>query len=178
MAAANYPDPILTFTLQEEGGFSNNPDDPGGATEHGITLRTFRNMMHDQALTVADLQAITPGEEATIYRTGYWTVVDGDNLPSGIDVMVFDEGVNAGPARSERMLQEAAGLTGDDIDGVIGPQTLAAVAAVPATDLVTRLTGIQRAYYRSLDTFDEFGEGWMARIDRRMTLALKLIPHT
>lgn len=174
MTAQNYPDPILLFTLREEGGFSNNPRDPGGATMHGITLKTFRNLMHDQTLTVDDLKNITVGQEAEIYRSGYWDKVKGDMLPPGVDLMVFDMGVNAGPVASEKMLQRALGFTGANVDGIIGSHTLAAIHDADQFKLILRIKTQHENHYKSLDTFDEFGDGWLARLGRRLHLAVEM----
>lgn len=175
MAAQNFPDPILAFTLTEEGKLENNPADPAGITYAGIPLRSYRNLMHNQALTVVDLEAITPGAEAAFYRAGYWVTIDGDNLPSGVDAIVFDFGVNTGPGTSERILQRAVRVAED---GVIGPITLAAVKSKSPANLIVAISGWQKAYYRALSTFPVFGAGWIARTEARTTLALKLIPTT
>lgn len=175
MAAANFPHPILDFTLVEEGGFSDDANDPGGATEHGVTLAVFRKVMKNPALTVADLKAITPAEEMRVYQPGYWMTVRGDDLPSGVDLMTFDFGVNSGPGESEMLLQEAAGLTGDDVDGALGPMSMAAISRASPSDLIAKLAGVQKAHYRSLKTFRFFGVGWLSRTDRRAAAALKLV---
>lgn len=175
MAAANFPHPILDFTLVEEGGFSDDPRDPGGATEHGVTLAVFRKVMKNPGLTAADLRSITPEQEMEVYKPGYWNAVRGDDLPSGIDLMTFDFGMNCGPGESEMLLQEAAGLTGDDVDGVLGQMSMAAISRGSPSDLIAKLVGMQKAHYRSLRTFRFFGAGWLARTDRRAAAALKLV---
>jgi lysozyme family protein len=170
----NWPNPILTFTLVEEGGFSNDPRDPGGATEHGITLATFRRMTAMPDATIADLQRMTANQEAAIYGAGYWLTVDGPNLPSGVDLMVFDEGVNCGPGESETLAQIAAGMFGEDRDGVIGPKTLAAIGALDPGNYIVMLGMLQQQHYDSLGNFARFGEGWTARRKRRQAAALAL----
>ena len=98
------------------------------------------------------------------YRTHYWNTIRGDDLPAGIDLMVFDFGVNAGPARAVRLLQEAVGAFPD---GAIGPATLRAVRGVNDTAaLVDRLAAARIAYYRSLGTFAAFGCGWVKRVEQ------------
>lgn len=176
MTAANFPQAILFgFTLPEEGGFSDNPDDPGGATQAGITLTTFRKIMKNPALTVADLKAITPEAESTIYRLGYWATIRGDELPAGIDLTTFDFGVNAGPGESEMLLQRAVGVPAD---GILGPISMAAIAKASPCETIVALAGLQKAHYEALPTFHIFGAGWLARNTRRATAALKLIPTT
>ena len=74
--------------------------------------------------------------------------------------MVFDFGVNAGPRRSVKLLQRAAGVIDD---GSVGPKTLAAVSAADPGALISELADDRLAYYRSLDNFDAFGAGWSNR---------------
>lgn len=171
MAAANYPSPILDFTLREEGGWADNSDDPGGATMKGVTLATFQS--HYPGSTADDLRNITEDQLAAIYRNGYWNTVRGDDLPAGVDLSVFDFGVNAGPRRSVEMLQSAVGV---DADGDLGPISMAAISAASPATVVASLSGMQRAHYESLDTFDVFGAGWLARNERRLQAATALIP--
>jgi lysozyme family protein len=172
MTAAGFPD-CLTFTLQQEGGFVDNADDPGGATNQGITLRTLQSFEH--GATVDTLRHITYGMTSMIYHRDFWAVMACDGLPIGVDLMVFDFGVNAGPSRSIGFLQITAGVRRDGIDGAI---TQAAVGKMSATGVVTTLAGLQRAYYRALPEFGNFGEGWMARTDRRIKAAIELLPTT
>lgn len=171
MTAANFPTPILDFALREEGGFSDDPRDPGGATMAGITIATFRKLMGDPSLTIDDLKAITPGEEASIYAKGYWSVVRGPDLPSGVDLSVFDFGVNAGPGRSERLLQEAVGVAAD---GVLGPISMAAIAKNLPSAIITTLAKLQMVHYQSLPDFPTFGSDWTARTARRTKAALAM----
>jgi lysozyme family protein len=99
--------------------------------------------------------------------------VRGDDLPAGVDLSVFDFGVNAGPRRSVEMLQSAVGV---DADGDLGPISMAAISAASPATVVASLSGMQRAHYESLDTFDVFGAGWLARNERRLQAATALIP--
>ena len=160
----------LAFTLQEEGGFSDDPQDPGGATNRGITLKTLEAYQH--GATVEQLKAISPDLVSAIYRREYWTVTGSGDLPDGVALIVFDFAVNAGPGRSVGMLQVVAGV---ERDGSDGPATQAAIAKTSAADVVTRLTALQRAYYEALPTFPRFGKGWLARTDRRAALAQKMV---
>lgn len=161
----------LAFTLQQEGGFSDDPNDPGGATNYGITLQTLRNYTGNALLTADDIRNIGMDTVRAIYQANYWQRMRCDALPAGVDLMVFDSGMNIGTGRSAEMLQEAAGLSGADVDGAIGPQTLAAVARVAPAAMIGDLADRQRAYYRSLATFPTFGRGWLARVDRRAAAA-------
>lgn len=169
MVASNFP-ACLDFTLRAEGGWSNNPADPGGATMKGVTLRTFQHFYPGS--TANQLRAITPVQLAKIYSEGYWKPVHGDALPSGVDLVAFDFGVNAGPGRSVIMLQDAVGA---HADGVIGPKTLAAIQATKPLSIINSMIEAQRAYYRSLSAFSTFGKGWLARTQQRLDTALAMV---
>ena len=98
-----------------------------------------------------------------------------DALPPGVDLSVFDMGVNAGIWRSARLLQQALGFTGEEVDGSIGPETLAAADRFDARNLVNNLADRQTAYYRSLANFPIFGTGWLRRTAARRDAALAMI---
>jgi lysozyme family protein len=90
------------------------------------------------------------------------------DLPRGVDLMLFDFGVNAGPRTSVKLMQRAVGVTAD---GSLGPQTLAAATATDAGKLIDALAEARLAYYRSLDNFDVFGAGWSKRTSEVAALA-------
>ena len=98
-----------------------------------------------------------------------------DALPTGVDLSVFDMGVNAGIWRSARLLQRAIGFTGDEVDGCIGPETLGAAAKCDARTLINDLADRQADFYRSLADFDTFGAGWLNRTEARRSAALAMI---
>lgn len=160
----------LSATLKHEGGYVDHKADPGGATNKGITLATFRRLVMPGG-TKADLKKLTTEQAAVAYRKGYWNMVMGDLLPAGVDFAVFDFGVNSGPARAVRELQK---LVGADVDGVVGPQTLKAVAGVDAAELIEDLCARRLAYVKSLKTWPTFGKGWTSRIAGVRKLALEM----
>lgn len=168
MSAASF-DTALAFTLQAEGGWSDNPIDKGGPTMKGITLATFRAHFH--GTTAAQLRNITDAQVADIYRHGYWNAVKGDDLPAGIDLSAFDMGVNAGPGRSIRLLQSTVNVA---TDGVLGPISLMAIAAADPVLTIGNLWRRQMSYYEGLSTFGTFGAGWTRRTDERRAAALQL----
>ena len=120
---------VLPFTLQAEGGFCDDPLDPGGATNWGITLGTLSGW-RGHTCSVADIRELRATEAGAIYQAHYWAAVDGETLPGGLDLLVFDFGVNAGPETSVRLLQRMVGVTAD---GIMGPQTAARCACSVAT---------------------------------------------
>jgi len=143
----------------------------------GITLRTLADWQGlkldeltaaDKEKLLADLKALTRREAAEIYRANYWLPMRCGDLPAGIDLMVFDFGVNAGPRRSVKLLQRAAGVTDD---GSVGPKTLAAVMAADPLAMIAEMADERLAYYRSLDNFDAFGAGWTNRTQQVSALA-------
>lgn len=167
----NFPK-ALEFTLSAEGGFVDDPRDPGGATNEGITLYTLQAYVGSQA-TVDDLKNISPMLVDVIYYEGYWQKVSASKLPSGLDLSVFDMAVNAGVQRAIEQMQTALGVSAD---GDIGPMTLNA-ALHPSVDLqavLNRLATVQEVFYKSLTTFGTFGIGWSARVDARLKAALAL----
>lgn len=168
-------DACLAFTLRAEGGYVDDPADPGGATNMGITLATYRQWSDDQALGPVQVQDMTERTARAIYRSLYWNPLRADALPAGVDLSVFDMGVNAGIWGSARLLQRALGFTGDEVDGCIGPETLGAAAKADPRSLVDDLADRQAAYYRSLSDFPTFGAGWLNRTDARRNAALAMI---
>lgn len=167
-------DACLDHVLAAEGGYVNHPADPGGATNLGITRRTLSEFREAEA-SEDDVRALTRAEAREIYRARYWTPMRCAELPAGVDLMVFDFGVNAGPGRSLRLLQRSVGVKAD---GSVGPVTLAAAQACRATDLIDRLAEGRVAYYRGLAAFPTFGRGWVRRVDlaRRVALAAAAEP--
>jgi lysozyme family protein len=165
----------LAFTLKAEGGYVDNPADPGGATNLGITLATYREWADDPVLGPRQLRDIAGTTARAIYRSLYWNPLRADDLPAGVDLSVFDMGVNAGIWRSARLLQRALDFTGNDVDGSIGPKTLAAAAHWNARSLIDDLAERQAEYYRGLVNFPVFGDGWLARTKARQSAALAMI---
>jgi lysozyme family protein len=168
-------DACLAFTLQQEGGYVDDPADPGGATNMGITLATYRQWSNDRELGVPQIKGLTERTAKAIYRSLYWNPLRADALPAGVDLSVFDMGVNAGIWGSARLLQRAIGFTGEAVDGCVGPETLEAAAKCDPRTLVDDLAQRQDAYYRSLSDFPSFGTAWLARTERRRNAALAMI---
>lgn len=156
--------------LNSEGGWSDDPRDPGGATMKGITLENFRRFVKPNA-TKKDLHNITNEQLATVYRRQYWEKVAGSQLPNGIDYAVFDFGVNSGPSRAARYLQK---MVGAKADGMIGPATLAAIKSKKPEDVINALCDARLAFLKRLDTWPHFSAGWTARVNavRRTALAM------
>lgn len=153
-------DTALAEILRHEGGWVDHPRDPGGATNRGVTIGTLSDWLGRPA-TKAEVKALTVADVAPIYRAKYWNAVKADDLPAGVDLMVFDLAVNSGPGRAARFLQEVVGATAD---GVIGPATIAKVKALHPLAVIDALSQRRERFYRGLSTFATFGKGWMRRL--------------
>ncbi len=150
----------LALVLKSEGGWSDNPKDPGGATMKGVTLANFRRYVKADA-TKDDLRHITDAQIATVYRRFYWDAVAGAELPDGVDYAVFDFAVNSGPGRAAKYLQAVVGTLQD---GRIGPATVKAAAAKPAGVVIDALCDARLAFLKRLGTWATFGRGWSDRV--------------
>jgi lysozyme family protein len=161
----------LELVLQHEGGFVDHPADPGGATNKGITIKTYRSFFGEDK-TVEDLKNIKDSEVATIYRNGYWDKVCGDMLPLGLDYVVFDAAVNSGPRRSVIWLQQALNTS---VDGHIGDETIGkALSYIDPDFLITATCDNRLDFLHSLKAWDTFGKGWGKRVLAVKALALKM----
>lgn len=161
----------LQTVLAHEGGYVDHPRDPGGATNLGITRATLAAW---RGLAVADLpkaevKSLGLEEAAAIYRARYWTRCGCDDLPAGLDLVVFDSAVNSGPGRSVGWLQAVLGVP---VDGEVGPVTKASISARPVPDLLRAVLARRRAFLRRLPTWPVFGRGWTRRLRNVETAAL------
>lgn len=147
--------PSLNFVLSPvaEGGWSDNPHDPGGPTNHGITLATLSHELGRQA-TVEDLRAIPAAVVASIYRKKFWNAIGADRLDAGVDLLAFDVAVNSGVGRALRFLNATRNL-----------DARARILAIDKT---------RRGFWRGLPIFRFFARGWLRRADAALHLALSL----
>ena len=166
-------DECLAFTLRAEGGFSDHAADPGGATNMGITRATLA-AVRGHAVSKADVRALTRAEAADIYRTLYWKAVRGDELPGGVDAVVFDHAVNSGPKAAIRALQGALGFKQD---GVLSRRCVLAAQASDYGALVRKLCAARMEFLRRLSTWLVFRRGWTARMEALERMALGLCAH-
>lgn len=154
----------VEMLLGHEGGFANHPRDPGKATNMGITIGTL-TQWRGKRTTVEDVKALERKEAKQIYLSRYWNVMRCDEMPRGFDYMLFDFGVNAGPRRAVRFLQALLAQNDPDIevDGVVGPHTLAVVGTMPTRKLIEQYHQAKMRHYSGLSTWDVFGPGWTRR---------------
>ena len=159
---------IQPWVLAYEGGFVNHPKDPGGATNQGVTQRTYDAYRRRIGHATQSVRLIDNVERDTIYRVQYWDAIKGDDLPSGVDAAVYDFAVNSGPSRAAKYLQRIVGVKQD---GVIGLQTLDAVARMDSTQLIGQLCVDRMAFLRVARNpktgallWPDFGTGWTRRV--------------
>lgn len=169
MTASNF-DSAFARVLKYEGGFVNDPADPGGATNLGVTIGTLSDHLGRRA-TVAEVRALTPSTVKPIYRARYWQAIHADDLPDGVDLAAFDFAVNSGVSRAAHAVQRACGVADD---GQIGPITLAAAGRYDPAVLVERICDDRLAFLRRLSTWPRFGKGWTSRIGAVRTAALDM----
>jgi len=172
MAAANF-DKCLKFILQFEGGFTNDPKDPGGPTNLGITQSTLSAFIGRQA-TIAEVRALTPVKAGAIYRAKFWDHVNGDNLPVGIDLAVFDFGVHSGPSRGVAALQRAVNVADD---GSLGPVTTAAANRADPETAINAICDDRMAFVEKTKAFKvpRFQKGLINRVTKCRRAALSMV---
>ena len=166
----NY-DKCLQAILHHEGGYVNHPKDPGGETNLGVTKRVYEEWGGTK-----DMKDLLVEDVAPIYKKNYWDKIKADSLPSGLDLCVFDFGVNAGPGRAAKYLQ---GQIGTMADGGIGPNTLAKLEEylkfTPVEQAIKTYQESRQDYYEQLSTFSSFGRGWTRRVQETTKMALEMI---
>jgi lysozyme family protein len=162
-------DDIIAYVIGIEGGYVDNPQDPGGATNFGITQRYLDGVRVRNPMLPANVADLTMAQAAALYQEDEWIAVHGDQLPWPLALLAFDTAVNEGPQRSILILQQALGVTAD---GIIGPGTLAAATA--AGTLVCAEFAARRAVcYAQLDAVEgQFELGWMRRLIKVYTQAV------
>ena len=163
----------LGLVLKSEGGYVNNPADPGGRTNLGVTQVVWEEFV-GHPVSEADMKALTPEKVAPMYEQKYWRPCYGEVLPRGISFLVFSMAVNAGPGRSVKLFQQSIGCVPD---GVIGPTTRGLISASDTPTLIAKFSETRREYYRSLKTFPIFGKGWLSRVDFEEKAAINMIKN-
>ena len=152
----------VELVFLHEGGYIDDPDDPGGATRFGISRRSHPDI---------DIANLTRRRASEIYRQQYWIRCRCDDLPSPLATLVFDAAVNQGPEAAIRMLQRAVGAV---VDGVIGPDTLVRARRLGRDRNTVLNLAAERGYrYGRTRNFDRYGRGWMRRLMAVLAQALE-----
>lgn len=142
----------VNIILKYEGGYVNDPKDPGGETKYGISKRAYPNV---------DIAGLTKGHAKDIYQRDYWNACKCDGLPESLRLLVFDSAVNHGVGWASKTLQ---GLVMVKKDGEIGPKTLAAINEFNEEKLLERFLINRLDYYFSNRNFYRYGQGWLRRL--------------
>ncbi|RSB65937.1 hypothetical protein EFD55_25860 [Rhizobium pisi] len=154
----------LPITLAYEGGFTSDRRDPGNwtggavgkgrlkGTKYGIAAASYPNL---------DIARLTIAEVTPIYERNYWRPLGAEALPSGLDLVTFDFGVNSGTVRAAKALQAVVGAT---IDGVIGSDTLKKAAASDVKQAIQSLCARRLGFLQGLKTWATFRGGWSKRV--------------
>ncbi len=151
----------VTFVLQREGGYENDPNDPGGETNFGIDKKSHPDV---------DIRNLTREAAIAIYREVYWLGSNADKLPPALAIVYFDAAVNQGCGYAARSLQAVLGVTAD---GAIGPATLSALTKVPLVDVIVEFAARRALRYGSLPGFTRYGLGWSRRLMACLALSLR-----
>lgn len=170
MAQENWQECLETI-LHHEGGYVNHPKDPGGETNLGVTKRVYEEFGGTK-----DMRDLTVEDVEPIYKKNYWDRIKADELPSGLDLAVFDWAVNSGTGRAAKKLQSMIGTVAD---GGIGPNTLRTLNdyidehGLEAT--IENYAEVRQDFYESLSTFETFGRGWTRRNKETKEKAISMI---
>ena len=160
----NFED-AFTYVIGNEGGYSNNPADPGGETMYGVTKRVAAQHGY-----TGEMKDLTLEQARAIAKAGYWDTVRGDEMPYDVAEQVFDASYNSGPSQAIKWLQAAVDAT---VDGIFGSGTMAAVQAATPAVLIARFNGYRLDFLASLSTWQTFGKGWARRIVRNLLRVTK-----
>ena len=161
----------LALVLKSEGGFVNNPKDPGGMTNLGVTKKVWEDWV-GHPVDEAVMRSLGPQDVAPLYKKNYWDKIKGDDLPMGVDYACFDLAVNSGVGRAAKMLQQAVGVSAD---GAIGPATMDAVEKANPRDVATEICDLRLNFLQSLPTFATFGKGWSRRVAEVEKTAFEMV---
>jgi lysozyme family protein len=159
-------DTSLAFVLCWEGGFSDDPDDPGGRTNKGITQANYDEWRQTRNRPRGEVLEINDDEVRAIYRTSYWEASYSPDLNPQLDLVQFDTAVNMGVGRATRLLQRSLAC---GIDGEFGPVTRAAAAACDLAQAASDYCNLRETYYRDLvhrnPKLQKFLNGWLNRLN-------------
>jgi lysozyme family protein len=160
----------LAFVLKREGGFTDDPRDPGGATNLGVTRATWQRWT-GHAATAQDIAALKVEDVTPLYKKYYWDTVKGDQLPTGLDLCLFDSAVNQGPNTAIMMLQK---VLGTHVDAIMGPATMGLITMNSPSTLIQEFCDARRNRYFLTKNYTLYGKGWIRRVDACQDAALSM----
>jgi len=159
----------LAMVLSFEGGFMDNPADPGGATNQGVTQAVYDRFRVEHGLAIQSVRLIQSNEVAAIYQTEYWLPAHCNVLTPPLDAVMFDCAVNSGVGRAIRTLQQALGIVDD---GIWGPETQSAALVDPA-GTASKFLDLRDQFYsyiaKARPENQIFLRGWLNRIAEERT---------
>ena len=161
----------FALVLKNEGGYVDNPSDPGGATNLGCTKATWEAWV-GHPVTKDDIKALKPNDVMPLYKAKYCDTIKGDDLPEGVNYAVFDFAINSGPSRAAKTLQS---VLSTNPDGQIGPTTLRALEAANPREVATAVCEARLAFLQSLPTYGTFGKGWSRRVSEVEQAAFNMV---
>lgn len=168
LAASNFSN-ALALTLRFEGGYSDHPADPGGATNRGITQATLAQFRH-RPVSKAEVRALTQDEASSIYKSLFWYPSGAEVCPVGVDAALFDYAVNSGTKRALAALRDVLGLHAEaDHEAV-----LIAVKSADPLKTISALCRYRLRFLQRLRTFSVFGRGWRRRVETVETVCLAM----
>jgi lysozyme family protein len=169
MAAENW-EKAFQMVLKHEGGYVNNPRDPGGMTNLGVTKKVWEEFV-GREVDEREMRALTPDVVKPLYKKNYWDKIKGDQLPSGVDYAAYDLAVNSGTGRAAKYLQQIAGV---HADGVIGPKSMEAILACDPVQTVDAICDMRLDFLQKLPTWGTFGKGWGRRVEEVKSIGLQM----
>lgn len=164
---------VWSQLIGHEGGdkYTNDPDDPGGPTKYGVTLKTLQAYRRDYGLTADDVKKLNLSTAQAIFKAKYWNTVRADDLPAGLDYAVVDYAFNSGPGQAVKDLQRVLGVR---VDGVAAVMTVEAANDGNVLDLIEALCRRRLAFMKSLKGWWKYGRGWSRRVAEVQRQAVKL----
>lgn len=151
----------INRVLGHEGGYVNDPSDPGGETKWGISKRSYPHL---------NIERLTRDEAIHLYKVDFWNKVHTDVLPDALDFQLLDSAVNSGIDQSIRFLQRALDVADD---GRFGPVSKAALAAADPNDVLLLFLAERLEFMTKLKNWDNASRGWARRIARNMRYGAK-----
>jgi lysozyme family protein len=172
------PEQMIDFILAREGGFVNDPKDPGGATNYGISFRFLSSVHPDIAdidgdgdVDIDDILALSPENARTFYKQWFYDRMGIDKYVPTLGAAVLDTGVNMGRSRAGKLLQRALNKCGENliVDGIVGQKTLNAVDKIDTYNLLRAFLLERIIEYsrlcRNNNKLRRFFYGWIERVN-------------
>jgi lysozyme family protein len=168
MTAETYAAAMIRV-FADEGGYTNDPVDPGGSTNWGITIIDARKYWKSDA-TPLDVFKMQKGVAADIYRKHYANPMRYDDLPAGFDYSVLDAAINSGVGRAPVWAWKALGIVAKSINDVVTP----ANEAKDKVSIIQKYWAVRLAFLHSLRTWGHFGGGWGRRCANGEAAAVRM----